>query len=104
MVKLVGVIGDDDDKSNNGSDNKRRECTSRRHFPLEIEPELKMMVALDDSCLGCGPETGEDKPGHGLMSEQWSRDTEVFLKNYKRWDFLHLLCVVVYLINKLISA
>ena len=92
MVKLVGVIGDDDEKSDKGSENKRRECTSRRHFPLEIEPELKMMVALDDRCLGCGPDT-PDKPGEKTTSNQYSRDTEVFLKNYKRWDILHLLYI-----------
>lgn len=83
MVKLVGVIGDDDeDKSD-----KRRECTSRRHFPLEIEPELKMMVALDDSCLGCGPETA-DKQGQEQKSQKWNRDTDLFLKNYRRCDII----------------
>ena len=56
MVKLVGVVGGDVMRAGEGG----RECLARRQITLGIEADLKMVVALDDNCLACGP--GEREP------------------------------------------
>ena len=34
--------------------NSRNECLARRLLPLEVEPGLTMVMALEDSCMACG--------------------------------------------------
>jgi len=75
MVKLVGVIGTEDKKDNEGSE-ARPLCVARRQFPLVIEPELTMIMALDDGCLACGARAGANK--HRDIS-----DWNFFLRNYR---------------------
>ena len=84
MVKLVGVIGGGDDKSGGGTETggQSRVCLARRQFPLAIEPELTMIMALDDSCLACGAR--EDKSCKWTKQIKKDRDWEVFLRNYRR--------------------
>ena len=79
MVKLVGVIGGEDKNSAEDSE-ARPPCLARRQFPLVIEPELTMIMALDDSCLACG---GSHSPS-SKASKHRDRDAEVFLRNYRR--------------------
>ena len=76
MVKLVGVIGAAEEKEKGES----RVCLARRQFPLVIEPDLTMIMALDDSCLACG---GSHSPS-SKVSKHRDRDAEVFLRNYRR--------------------
>ena len=76
MVKLVGVIGTEDKKDHEGSE-ARPLCVARRQFPLVIEPELIMIMALDDGCLACGARAGANK--HRDIS-----DWNFFLRNYRR--------------------
>ena len=76
MVKLVGVIGGEDKNSAEDSE-ARPPCLARRQFPLVIEPELTMIMALDDSCLACGAKAGASK--HKDIS-----DWNFFLRNYRR--------------------
>ena len=54
---------------------------ARRQFPLVIEPDLTMVMALDERCLACGAHSG-----HGDISHSAHRDTdkETFLRNYRR--------------------
>ena len=73
MVKLVGVIGAAEEKEKGES----RVCLARRQFPLVIEPDLTMIMALDDSCLACGAKAGASK--HKDIS-----DWNFFLRNYRR--------------------
>ena len=75
MVKLVGVIGGVDEKEKE----KGRVCLARRQFPLVIEPELTMIMALDDSCLACG-----GPHSSSTSSKHRDRDWDVFLRNYRR--------------------
>ena len=78
MVKLVGVIGGGEEKDVVES----RVCLARRQFPLVIEPELTMIMALDDSCLACG---GSHSSSSSLASSKHrDRDWDVFLRNYRR--------------------
>ena len=67
MVKLVGVVKESEECS------PVRRCLARRQFPVEIEPELTMVMALDDSCVACAGGDKRTEPG-----------TDVFLRNYKR--------------------
>ena len=78
MVKLVGVLGGCEDKTSGDSG---RECLARRQFPLVIESDLTMVMALDERCLACGDQT------HGHIGHTGHRDTdkETFLRNYRRW-------------------
>ena len=76
MVKLVGVVGGDMMKSGEG-----RECLARRQITLGIEADLKMVVALDDSCLACGPPRG---PEPVAEERKRAQDWDKFLKNYWR--------------------
>jgi len=50
MAKLVGVVHDSGDDSNQSSSSK---CLARRQLPLTIENDLTMIMALDDACLAC---------------------------------------------------
>jgi len=68
MVKLVGVF--------QGTKVRSVDCKSRRYMPLEIEPDLTMVMALDDFCMACGP-TGKKNP---------AADVEAFLRNYNCLD------------------
>jgi len=82
MVKLVGVINGDDKNSGDGAGGGRV-CLARRQFPLEIEPDLTMIMALDDSCIACGDTAGDQhKHGHG-RGKQKDVDKENFLRNYR---------------------
>ena len=84
MVKLVGVINGDDKNSGDGAGGGRV-CLARRQFPLEIEPDLTMIMALDDSCIACGDTAGDHhKHGHG-RGKQKDVDKENFLRNYRRF-------------------
>ena len=76
MVKLVGVIGGEDKKTSEGAET-RPVCLARRQFPLVIEPELTMIMALDDSCLACGARAGANK-------HRDASDWNFFLRNYRR--------------------
>ena len=78
MVKLVGVIGGGEEKEK--ADTEGRVCLARRQFPLEIEPDLTMIMALDDSCMACGG-CHSSRPA---SSKQRDRDWDVFLRNYRR--------------------
>ena len=70
MVRLVGVLGDDNTTGG-------RHCLARRQIPVEIEPDLTMVMALDDNCLACG----DHSPGH---TGHRDTDKETFLRNYRR--------------------
>jgi hypothetical protein len=37
-----------------GNQTRSRDCLSRRQLPLEIEPDLTMVMALDEFCIACG--------------------------------------------------
>ena len=80
MVKLVGVIGGGEEKEK--AETEGRVCLARRQFPLEIEPDLRMIMALDDSCRACGgcPASSQASSRHR------DRDWDVFLRNYRRWE------------------
>ena len=82
MVKLVGVDGDE---KSGGDCDWKRVCLARRHFPIEVEPNLKMIMAVDDSCLGCTSGVMEEK---SLIKETVKTvdDTKLFLKNYNRYQ------------------
>ena len=80
MVKLVGVIGADEGKAPVES----RVCLARRQFPLVIEPDLTMIMALDDSCLACGG--SHSSSSSPTSSKHRDRDWDVFLRNYRRWE------------------
>ena len=69
MVKLVGVVKETESEECSPV----RRCLARRQFPVEIEPELTMVMALDDSCVACAGGDKRTEPG-----------TDVFLRNYKR--------------------
>jgi len=83
MVKLVGVLGGGED----GESSSPRECLARRQLPLSIEPDLTMVMALDDSCMACGV----DPCGRGCGVEPCGRghgknsghDWGNFLRNYR---------------------
>ena len=82
MVKLVGVIGGGEEKEK--AETEGRVCLARRQFPLEIEPDLRMIMALDDSCMACG---GSSSPSSLASSRHHrDRDWDVFLRNYRRWE------------------
>ena len=74
MVKLVGVLGGCEDKTSGDSG---RECLARRQFPLVIESDLTMVMALDERCLACGDQN------HGHSGHR-DTDKETFLRNYRR--------------------
>ena len=82
MVKLVGVDGDE--KTGGGDCDWKRVCLARRHFPIEVEPNLKMIMAVDDSCLGCSSGVMEEK-SLNKDTNQTADDTKTFLKNYNRY-------------------
>ena len=78
MVKLVGVIGGGEEKEK--AEKEGRVCLARRQFPLEIEPDLTMIMALDDSCMACGGSHSYSQ----ASSKHRDRDWDVFLRNYRR--------------------
>ena len=78
MVKLVGVIGGGEEKEK--ADTEGRVCLARRQFPLEIEPDLTMIMALDDSCMACGGCHSSSL----AAAKHKDRDRDVFLRNYRR--------------------
>ena len=56
-----------------------------------IEPELTMVMALDDSCLACGhPGISAAEQGAGCrwlpqkQRQERDRDWDFFLRNYRR--------------------
>jgi len=69
MVKLVGVLGDDDPPSH---------CSARRLMPLNIEADLTMIMAVDDYCMACDVE-----PCGGASRYLHNHDWCNFLKNYR---------------------
>jgi len=68
MVKLVGILDD-------GDGGGPKACLARRQIPLEIEPDLTMIMALEESCLACGP--GDQQHQHHEPKD------EIFHRNYK---------------------
>ena len=70
MVKLVGVLGDDEPPSH---------CSARRLMPLNIEADLTMVMAVDDYCMACDVE-----PCGGSSRYLHNHDWCNFLKNYRR--------------------
>jgi len=69
MVKLVGVLGDDEPPSH---------CSARRLMPLNIEADLTMVMAVDDYCMACDVE-----PCGGASRYLHNHDWCNFLKNYR---------------------
>ena len=72
----MGVIGGGEDKEKA----ETSVCLARRQFPLEIEPDLTMIMALDDSCMACGGSHSSSL----ASSKHRDRDWDVFLRNYRR--------------------
>jgi len=68
MVKLVGVL--------QGNKERSTDCLSRRSLPLEVEPDLKMIMAIDDFCLACGPD----------RTRRHNADVDLFMRNYNCLD------------------
>jgi len=59
-----------------GKKGRSNDCKSRRFMPLEVEPDMTMVMALDDFCIACGP-TGKKKQ---------SSDVDHFMRNYSSLD------------------
>ena len=72
----MGVIGGGEEKEKS----ETSVCLARRQFPLEIEPDLTMIMALDDSCMACGGCHSSSQ----ASSKHKDRDWDVFLRNYRR--------------------
>ena len=74
VVKLIGVLGSDEE-------GESRICLSRRQMPITIEPDLVMIMALDDYCMACGDDPCDKEDEHDD-----NKDCEMFLKNYRRYS------------------
>jgi len=74
MVKLVGVY------QGSGTKTRTSECKSRRFLPLEIEPDLTLVMALEEFCLACGT----DRLGQSKSKQP--EDVQALIKNYNSLD------------------
>jgi len=77
MVKLVGVIGSEHEREATPPST----CSASRQLPLNVEPDLTMIMAVDDYCMACGI----DPCGRGkryLHNHDWCN----FLRNYRSLD------------------
>ena len=101
MVKLVGVVDDNDKSKRAAADNKvgcgpssgpcedgghdDTTCLSRRQIPLVIDDTLTMVMELDDNCVACGQEDNISSGSKGgSKNRNKDPDWEAFLKTYKR--------------------
>jgi len=74
MVKLVGVY------QGSGTKTRTNECKSRRFLPLEIEPDLTLVMALEEFCLACGT----DRLGQSKSKQP--EDVQALIRNYNSLD------------------
>jgi len=77
MVKLVDVY-------QGGSKSGTRECKARRYMPLEIEPDVTMVMALDEFCLACG--SGSQANNKMKSKCKLSDEVEIFKRNLASVD------------------
>jgi len=78
MVKLVGVY-------QGGTKSGTGECKARRYMPLEIEPDLTMVMELEEFCVACG--SGSNAISNKIQSKtKISDDVEIFKRNYASLD------------------
>ena len=55
MVRMVRVISEGED-----TEAAEHECLARRILPIQVEPGLTMVMALEDSCMACVGESNKD--------------------------------------------
>jgi len=72
VVKLIGVLGADEEEES-------RICLSRRQMPITIEPDLVMIMALDDYCMACDDDPCDENADEHINN----RDCKIFEENYR---------------------
>ena len=90
-AKLVGVYHEDPDpaspagsadSSGSHPNNKPvKKCLARRQVPLTIEPDLTMIMALDESCLACGSGGGHATSSN-VKGTNYTSERDSFLRKY----------------------